>query len=120
MQVKVEGLTELKKALTKKKVAVEKIASAVAKAGEKAEQVAKELVPKESGALYNSIQHKSLSGGKTIIIDAPAKNSKGVEYAQYVEFGTKTHGPAQPFMRPAQEEGKKVLIEECKKLVEEK
>ena len=76
MQVKVEGLTELKKALTKKKVAVEKIASAVAKAGEKAEQVAKELVPKESGALYNSIQHKSLSGGKTIIIDAPAKTLK--------------------------------------------
>lgn len=120
MRVQIEGLAEMKKALTKKKVAVEKVASAVTKAGEKAEQVAKDLVPKDSGALHDSIQHKYASGGKTVIIDAPAKNTKGVEYAQYVEFGTKKHGPEQKFMRPAQDEGKKVLIEECKKLVETK
>ena len=120
MRVQIEGLAEMKKALTKKKVAVEKVASAVAKAGEKAEQTAKNLVPKDSGDLRDSIQHRFASGGKTILIEALAKNKKGVEYAQYVEFGTKKHGDAQPFMRPAQSLGKKVLIEECKKLVETK
>lgn len=120
MGVQVDGLNELKRALKKKKVAVEKIASAVKTAGNKAEQTAKEKVPKDSGDLAESITPNYVGGGKTVIINASATNSKGVQYAQYVEFGTKKHGKAQPFMRPAQDEGKQVLIKECKKLVETK
>lgn len=120
MQAQIDGLAEMKKALTKKKIAVEKIAEAVKKAGDKAEEVAKEKVPVDNGDLHDSITRKYVSGGKTVIIDAPAKNKKGTPYAKFVEFGTKKHKEEQPFMRPAQSAGKKVLIEECKKLVEEK
>lgn len=120
MFAQIDGMEEIKKALKNKKIAVEKIAEAVKKAGERAEQVAKEKVPKDSGELRDSIVHAYCSGGKTFMMEAKATNSKGAPYGHFVEFGTKKHGPEQPFMRPAQAAGKDVLIKECYELVKTK
>lgn len=53
----------------------------------------------ETGALKNSVRGTKV-GNTKVAFTAPATNSKGRQYGQYVEKGT-GKGPAQPFMDPA-------------------
>ena len=56
----------------------------------------------ETGKLRSSITHRTESYN-TIVFVAPATNTVGKPYGQYVEFGT-GRGPAQPFLVPAVKE----------------
>lgn len=67
------------------------------KKGAKAEQIAQDLVPVDSGALKSSLTHKLVKEGEGLAV---LVGSKGVPYALYVELGTR-HRPATPFLRPA-------------------
>lgn len=66
------------------------------KKGAKAEQIATNLVPVDTGQLKSSISHKlsSDSGGLGVDIEARAP------HALYVELGTR-YRPATPYLRPA-------------------
>jgi HK97 gp10 family phage protein len=65
----------------------QKVAEAIA-------ETARDLVPVDTGSLLESIEtHRAHRGGWVVTADA--------DHAIYVEFGTKEHGAAQPFMRPA-------------------
>lgn len=55
---------------------------------------ATKFAPVDTGRLHTSIKWEVLKGGRTAII------STNVEYAAYVEFGTKKMRK-QPYMRPA-------------------
>lgn len=74
--------------LEKKRLALEEI-------GLVAEGYAKRLCPVDTGRLRNSITHTH--------DDEAAYIGTNVEYAPYVEFGTRRQ-TAQPFLRPAAEE----------------
>lgn len=56
----------------------------------------------QTGALKGSVKGKKV-GNTKLEFTAPATNSKGRQYGQYVENGT-GKGPAQPFMHPAVKE----------------
>lgn len=56
----------------------------------------------QTGALKGSVNGKKV-GNTKLEFTAPATNSKGKQYGQYVENGT-GKGPAQPFMHPAVKE----------------
>ena len=72
----------------------EAILNALERIGLQAESYAIDLVPVDTGNLRNSITHKVLPDEKAVIIGT------NVEYAPYVELGTKNMA-AQPFLRPA-------------------
>ena len=57
----------------------------------------------DPGALRKSIRYIKLSKGRLIKIIADAKNEKGVEYGQYVEWDPSI---AKPFLEPAKEANK--------------
>lgn len=63
--------------------------------GGKAESYAKQLAPVDTGRLRNSITHQQYDESTEII-------GTNVEYAPYVELGTKQQ-KAQPYLRPAAE-----------------
>jgi HK97 gp10 family phage protein len=80
------------------------------------QQRAQELCPVDTGALRESIAVEIDASGKTVVGRVVA----GVDYAEYVEFGTGSRGdpavphrpdwpgmPAQPYMRPALDESKR-------------
>jgi HK97 gp10 family phage protein len=118
--VKIEGWKELYAALDAKKVAAEKLADVVKECGEEMVETAKQNCPTKTGTLKSSITATYTDGGTTVEVEATAKNSKGAKYAHFVEFGTKKHGPEQPFLRPAQKAGRAKLKEELRKIVEAK
>lgn len=64
---------------------------------------ARSLAPKLTGTLAGSIEVQS-TGPTSAEVTATAP------YALYVEFGT-GHGPAQPFMTPAGEQGRPLLTD---------
>lgn len=68
-------------------------------------EVALDLVPVDTGYLESTI-------GADQISPIEAECYAEAEYAQYVEYGT-WKMDAQPYFRPALEEGIRVLIEEC-------
>lgn len=63
--------------------------------GGKAESYAKQLAPVDTGRLRNSITHQQYDESTEII-------GTNVEYAPYVELGTKRQ-KAKPYLRPAAE-----------------
>lgn len=79
-----EVLSELEKAYTR---ALERI-------GLQAESFAKQIVPVDTGRLRNSITHEVNSREKAAYIGT------NVEYAPYVELGTRGRKP-KPYLRPA-------------------
>ena len=74
----------------------------------KVSNVAKQIVPVDTGRLKSSIQISNL-------VERPASAEVGtnVEYAPFVEFGT-SRQRAQPYLRPASMEGEKFLEKDLK------
>lgn len=64
--------------------------------GDKAANVARTLVPVDTGRLRDSIEAKSAQGEQGFEVEI----TSDVEYAASVEFGTSTRS-AKPFLRPA-------------------
>lgn len=108
VSVKLQGNKKLAKELAKRGK-LREVKQAVKSAGKEMERVAKRKVPHKTGKLKGSITGQAS--------DFRYELTAGEKYAQYVEFGTKKHGHAQPFMRPAQEAGGKKFDRELKKLV---
>lgn len=108
VSVKIEGNKKLAKALAKRGKLLE-VKQAVRTAGKEMERVAKRKVPVKTGKLKGSITGQAS--------DFRYELTAGEKYAQYVEFGTKRHGHAQPFMRPAQLAGGVKFDKELRKLV---
>lgn len=109
VKIKITGNDKLAKELAKRG-RLKEVKQAVKTAGKEMERVAKQKVPVgETGNLKSSITADTS--------DFSYKLTAGERYAQYVEFGTKKHGKAQPFMRPAQEKGRSKFYRELKKLV---
>ena len=85
--------------------------------GGMAESYAKAICPVDTGRLRNSITHMQENATTEVI-------GTNVEYAPYVELGTKRNGKqlmaARPYLRPAaenhSEEYKQVIIRELKKV----
>lgn len=79
--------------------------------GGKAETYAKRICPVDTGRLRNSITHQQFDENTEVI-------GTNVEYAAYVELGTKDHKP-QPYLRPAaenhSEEYRKIIEAELKR-----
>jgi len=71
--------------------------------GGKAESYAKKLCPVDTGRLRNSITHQQLDDNTEVI-------GTNVEYAPYVELGTRKMS-AKPFLRPAAEGHRAEYIE---------
>lgn len=69
-------------------------AKALEEIGLAAEGYAKRLCPVDTGRLRNSITHVTSYGAKAVYIGT------NVEYAAYVELGTRRQKP-QPYLRPA-------------------
>lgn len=69
-------------------------AKALEEIGLAAEGYAKRLCPVDTGRLRNSITHVTSYGAKAVYIGT------NVEYAAYVELGTRMQKP-QPYLRPA-------------------
>lgn len=69
-------------------------AKALEEIGLAAEGYAKRLCPVDTGRLRNSITHVTSYGAKAVYIGT------NVEYARYVEYGTRKQKP-QPYLRPA-------------------
>ena len=70
---------------------------------------AKKLAPKDTGTLRKSIKAKRRRGkpGKTtsdVIADSGSNAKYNGFYWHFVEYGTSTGRPEQPFMRPARDE----------------
>ena len=70
------------------------LATALEEIGLTAEGYAKRACPVDTGRLRNSITHIVDEGGKCAVIGT------NVEYAPYVELGTR-HQEKQPFLKPA-------------------
>lgn len=70
------------------------LARALEEIGLAAEGYAKRLCPVDTGRLRNSITHVTSYGAKAVCIGT------NVEYARYVEYGTRKQKP-QPYLRPA-------------------
>lgn len=70
------------------------LARALEEIGLAAEGYAKRLCPVDTGRLRNSITHVTRYGAKAVYIGT------NVEYAAYVELGTRMQKP-QPYLRPA-------------------
>lgn len=62
--------------------------------------LSQDLVPVDTGDLKASGRVQSVSGGYKLIYDA--KNSSGISYAGFVEYGT-SRTRAQPYLTPAAE-----------------
>lgn len=80
--------------------------------GMKCEKYAKGLCPVDTGNLRNSITHKVILNDELVYVGT------NVEYAPYVELGTKKTKP-KPYLRPAVEnhmsEYKSIIDSEMKK-----
>lgn len=75
----------------------EAIGRALEACGMLAEGYAKAKCPVDTGRLRNSITHEVAAGEGAVYVGT------NVEYAPYVELGTRRHS-AQPFLKPAAEE----------------
>lgn len=73
------------------------LATALEEIGLTAEGYAKRACPVDTGRLRNSITHIVDEGGKCAVIGT------NVEYAPYVELGTR-HQKPQPYLKPAAED----------------
>lgn len=72
-------------------------ARGVSRAADFMVDLARQLVPVDTGALRQSIRREPRQPDLTVIVKA---GGGGVGYAKYVEYGT-SRSPAQPYMTPA-------------------
>jgi HK97 gp10 family phage protein len=92
--MKVHGLDKVLRNVDKADEAIKKSAAeTVEKAALEIEAEAVFLVPVDTGRLKDSIQEEKIT-------DLSRRVGTDVEYAGFVEFGTK-HQAAQPYLRPA-------------------
>lgn len=84
---------------------------ALEEVGQVAEGYAKRLCPVDTGRLRNSITHVTRYGAKAVYIGT------NVEYAAYVELGTRMQKP-QPYLRPAASEHQETYRSILKKNLE--
>lgn len=87
------------------------LARALEEIGLAAEGYAKRLCPVDTGRLRNSITHVTRYGAKAVYIGT------NVEYAAYVELGTRMQKP-QPYLRPAASEHQETYRSILKKNLE--
>lgn len=83
------------------------------------EAKAHQVVPVDTGALNTSIETFGATGSGERIVEA----GQSLWYAPFVEYGTSVDGEvrirAQPFMRPAAEEGRRQIKTIAKYVVED-
>lgn len=119
-KVKITGLKELQKAL-KENATLDDVKSIVRNNGGKMQARAQKKAPVGTpastgipgyvgGTLKRSIGLEIIDGGLTAEVQPTA------EYAPYVELGTRFM-PAQPFLKPAWEEQKKIFRTDMQRLV---
>lgn len=109
-EIKIYGLAQVEKRIKGIGVFVKGAsAEAVRNTAIDVNRLAKQLCPVDTGRLRASIQISDFNP------DVPsAVVGTNVEYAEYVEYGTSRQS-AQPYMRPAAEEGKQILKAEMQK-----
>lgn len=110
--VQIKGYDKMIKALSKKTKKAKKIPEMIHQITEDSAQLARDTVPVDTGNLRGSIQTEYKDGGKTGII-----HTGDNRYAAHVEFGTKKHGPEQPFIRPAQDQGRDEVVKKVQEIV---
>ncbi|MDE1472803.1 HK97-gp10 family putative phage morphogenesis protein [Eubacterium limosum] len=108
--IKVTGLNELTLGL-KKKVNLDAVKKVVKQNGAELQREAQRNAPVDTGTLKRSIALEIADSGTAAIVEPT------VEYAPYVEFGTRFM-EAQPYLRPAFNEQKEKFKKDMKKLVE--
>ena len=74
--------------------------------------VAKELVPVDTGTLERSIHQEDVQGQLAVTVGTD------VPYAEHVEFGT-SKMPARPYLRPALDENKGAMVKEFGEALED-
>jgi len=98
--------------VAKLKIAIDNaIKNAVEKVKFKAEAKAISLVPVDTGRLKGSITYKDLG---PYDVELRAGYKKGVDYAEFVEYGT-SKMKAQPFLRPAIAYARKEVVKDLNK-----
>lgn len=91
---------------------------ALAEGAELVVEEAKGRAPVKSGKLRDSIHAEPRNNGKNIRVVADAKNEKGEQYAQYVEYDPRIHHPfLYPAMRAKEDEVKQHIIDAIRKAV---
>lgn len=104
--MRIEGGEKLARQLRALPAAQRKhVADALEKSGAEAVRVAKTLVPRDSGALAESIKATSHNGGMTVIIEAGDDTKRGQIQAKTIEGGRaqgskRGAAAAQPYMKP--------------------
>jgi HK97 gp10 family phage protein len=111
MEIKIdwEGLDELCEAL-ERRADTSAVKSVVSANGARLQSKAMRNAPIDTGALMRSIGLTLKDGGLT------AEVQPAMEYAAYVEYGTRFM-EAQPYLRPAFDEVKQKFISDLKTLV---
>lgn len=122
--IKIDGLNELIKNLGKlDNTARLTIKNGSKKSSEEVQKTAKQLAPKDSGELKNSIKTREENSpeGKSVYQVYPAGESEGgVRYGFVYEYGAPNRNiPAQPFMRPAVKKNQKLIKQNIKEAIEQ-
>ena len=122
MEIEIVGLTELEDKLSNLDVKLSNaLAEALEEIAEKIRDDAKGFVPVDTGALRKSIRIEKKGKLKVSIIAGGGgiinpRSGREVDYAGYVEFGTRRASP-QPYMQPALEKNKDEILRIVKRKV---
>lgn len=108
-RIKLEGTEKLKKALQYAGCKTE-IKRCVSKYGAKLNDKMVQKAPHDSGTLRRSITISKADNGLTVEVEPT------VEYAPYLEYGTRLM-EAQPFVKPSLDEVKPKFLSEIKKIM---
>ena len=111
MGVKINGISEMKRALEKQAKVEQMVSSVVKLNGAELQQKAQRNAPVDTGNLRRSINLSIKDAGMTAEVTAMA------DYSGYVEYGTRFMN-AQPFMAPAFNVQKDIFIDDLKRVLE--
>ena len=101
IDVQIDGLAELNKVLSSLSAQVKpQLQKGLMKTGLQIVRQAKKLCPVDTGNLRSAIRAGKIEGGGVEITAGGSGKTKDVNYAVYVEYGTRNM-PAQPYFRPA-------------------
>lgn len=111
---KLSGLEEFKAAMARKSKTLQReLPKIISEVVDEAHKTAVDKAPKgETGDLKGSIE-KKVSG-----LDGEVATE--IRYGRFVEFGTKSHGAAQPFIRPVQKVANGLLMKKVLEVVKKK
>jgi len=122
MEIEIVGLRELEDKLSNLDVKLGKaLAEALDMIAVKIRDDAKDFAPVDTGALRKSIRIEKKGKLKVSIIAGGGgiinpRSGREVDYAGYVEFGTSRASP-QPYMRPALEKNRDLILRIVKEKV---